>query len=109
MPVIISCTILSDTDGVVTRAVEFQRGAGPSGKSGAREVVRGYGRSWIDFEQEDGRVIRNIISDGAEGGLFLTFSFEMGVGEVEVEVEEKREGLGRVSGVFGLGWGEGGC
>lgn len=108
MPVIASCSVLSDDNGVVTRDVVFKPGAGPSGKSGAREVVRGFGRSWVDFEQEDGSVIRNIISDGGEGegAVYLTFAFEMRFPELQEggkEAEEKREGLRRVSAMSGWG------
>lgn len=45
VPVIESCTVLSDENGVVTRDVKFKPGAGP--KPQAKEVVRSYWPSWV--------------------------------------------------------------
>lgn len=47
VPVIESCDVLEDKDGIVTRVVKFKPGAGPKDK--AREVVRGYWPSWVGF------------------------------------------------------------
>ena len=47
VPVIESCDVLEDKDGVVTRVVKFKPGLGP--KDTAREVVRGYWPSWVRF------------------------------------------------------------
>jgi hypothetical protein len=44
VPVIESCTVVSDTNGEVVRDVVFKKGAGPKDK--AREVCRGNG-SWV--------------------------------------------------------------
>ncbi|RYN22869.1 hypothetical protein AA0113_g8835 [Alternaria arborescens] len=77
VPVIESCEVLEEKDGVVTRDVKFKKGTGP--KDQAKEVVRSYWPSWVDFEQEDGSHVRNIISDGPSGeteDLNMTYAFE---------------------------------
>ncbi|KAH7360007.1 hypothetical protein BKA66DRAFT_426342 [Pyrenochaeta sp. MPI-SDFR-AT-0127] len=77
VPVIESCEVLEDKDGVVVREVKFKQGAGP--KDRAKETVRSYEPSWVDFEQEDGSHIRNTVSDGPSGGLedlHMTYAFE---------------------------------
>ncbi|KAH5053924.1 hypothetical protein HBH96_145940 [Parastagonospora nodorum] len=94
VPVIASCSVLSDEDGVVTRDVVFKPGVGPKEK--AREVVRGFGTSWVDFEQEDGSVVKNVISDGADGALYMTYAFEFrfpDLREGSAEAEAQREKL----------------
>ncbi|KAF2799052.1 DUF1857-domain-containing protein [Melanomma pulvis-pyrius CBS 109.77] len=73
VPVIESCEVLEDKDGVVTRAVKFKKGMGP--RDEANEVVRGFEPAWVDFEQDDGTHIRNIISD-SDAGLQMTYMFE---------------------------------
>jgi hypothetical protein len=45
VPVIESCTVDSDENGVVVRQVKFKKGLGP--KDEAREVVRSYEPSWV--------------------------------------------------------------
>jgi hypothetical protein len=45
VPVISSCTVLQDKDGVVTREVVFKPGVGP--KERAREVVTSFWPSWV--------------------------------------------------------------
>jgi hypothetical protein len=46
VPVIESCNVLSDTDGVVTRDVKFKKGAMPHDEL-VREVVKWYGDAWV--------------------------------------------------------------
>jgi hypothetical protein len=45
VPIILSCDVLEDKDGVITREVRFAEGAGPKPK--AREVCRGLWPSWV--------------------------------------------------------------
>jgi hypothetical protein len=45
VPVIESCNVLEEKDGVVTREVVFKPGVGPKDK--AREVVTGFGNAWV--------------------------------------------------------------
>jgi hypothetical protein len=47
VPVISSCTVLSDEDGVVVRDVRFKLGQGA--KEAARETVRTCGKSWVSL------------------------------------------------------------
>jgi hypothetical protein len=45
VPVIASCDVLEEKDGVVTREVVFKPGVGP--KERAKEVVRSFWPSWV--------------------------------------------------------------
>jgi hypothetical protein len=88
VPIIASCTVLEERpDGTVVRDVVFKEG-GPKPK--ARETVKEYYPSWVDFEQEDGTHVRNVISDGSDGGLYMTYMFEFKMDHLE-EGSEKAE------------------
>ncbi|KAF9693657.1 hypothetical protein EKO04_008206 [Ascochyta lentis] len=98
VPVIASCTVLEEReDGTVVRDVVFKAGLGPKAK--ARETVREYYPSWVDFEQEDRTHIRNVVSSGSSGSpedLYMTYMFEFNLPHVQEgsqEVEEERERL----------------
>jgi hypothetical protein len=98
--VIESCSVLEEKDGVVTREVGFKEGAGP--KRRAREVVRGYWPSWVDFEQEDGSFVRNIISEGSSGeerDLYMTYAFEWRLEHLKEGSEEVEREVERLKGV----------
>ncbi|KAF1839273.1 DUF1857-domain-containing protein [Decorospora gaudefroyi] len=99
VPVIESCQVLEETDdGVVTREVRFREGP----KDRAREVVRGFWPSWVDFEQEDGTRIRNTISEGPSGDLDdlkMTYSFEWRVPHLQEESEEFEKEMKRFKGM----------
>ncbi|KAH9881224.1 hypothetical protein J1614_001719 [Plenodomus biglobosus] len=85
---------------VVTREVQFKKGVG--NKDRAREVVRGFWPSWIDFEQEDGSHIRNIISSGSSGAahdLYMTYSFEFRCPGLEAGSEEAERELVKLKGL----------
>jgi hypothetical protein len=100
VPVIESCTVLEDKDGVVTRDVVFKEGMGPKRK--AREVVRGFWPAWVDFEQEDQSHIRNIVSEGKEGGLedlHMTYAFEWRMDHLQEGSEELEKEMERLKGV----------
>ncbi|KAF2809582.1 DUF1857-domain-containing protein [Mytilinidion resinicola] len=74
---ITSCEVLSEEDGVVTRVVQFKPGMGAA--PSAKEVVTSFGNAWVEFKQEDGSIIRNLISDGPAGtveDLHMTYMFE---------------------------------
>jgi hypothetical protein len=105
VPVIESCDVLEEKDGVVTREVVFKKGMGP--KDRAKEVVRGFWPSWVDFEQEDGSHIKNIISDGDDGDLFMTYAFEFRLPGVEEGSEQAEKEVQRFKGVstFSVMWG----
>jgi hypothetical protein len=100
VPVIESCSVLSDADGVVVREVRFKEGAGP--KARAKETVRSFWPSWVDFVQEDGSVIKNIVSDGPSGekeDLHMTYAFEFSLPDVAEGSEEAGKELKRLKGV----------
>jgi len=91
VPAISSCTVLSSpSSDTITREVIFAPNAGHP-KPRATETVKSYHPSWVEFHQEDGTVIRNIISVGGEGegDLYLTYVFEFEYGGSE-EVERER-------------------
>lgn len=93
VPVIESCTVLEEhPDGTVVRDVVFKK-EGP--KPRARETVREFYPSWVDFEQEDGTHVRNVVSEGNQGELYMTYMFEfkmdhLNEGSAEAESEAKR-------------------
>ncbi|KAF2269284.1 DUF1857-domain-containing protein [Lojkania enalia] len=95
VPVIESCKVLEDKDGVVTREVKFVPGKGP--KDQALETVRSYEPAWVDFEQEDGTHIRNVLSDGPSGeleDLHMTYMFEFNlpnITNIDAEAVEKEK------------------
>ncbi|KAJ4985251.1 hypothetical protein SVAN01_09293 [Stagonosporopsis vannaccii] len=101
VPVIESCTVLEEReDGTVVRDVRFKEGAGP--KPQAKEVVREFWPSWVDFEQEDGTHIRNVVSDGPsgeEGDLHMTYMFEFDLPGVEEGSEEKAKEVKKLKGM----------
>ncbi|KAF2872439.1 hypothetical protein BDV95DRAFT_569734 [Massariosphaeria phaeospora] len=99
VPVIESCEVESDEGGVVIRRISIRPGVGP--KSEARETVRCYWPSWVDFEQDDGTHIRNVISQGPSGeptDLLMTYMFEYRLPEVEEGAQAEKE-LQRLKGL----------
>ncbi|KAH7085100.1 hypothetical protein BKA63DRAFT_559750 [Paraphoma chrysanthemicola] len=100
VPIIESCTVLSDENGVVVRDVKFKDGAGPISR--AKETVRSFWPSWVDFVQEDGSVIKNIVSDGPGGGvedLQMTYAFEFNLPKIEEGSAEASAELKRLKGM----------
>lgn len=93
---ITSCEVLSEENGVVTRVVQFKAGVGAA--PSAKEVVTSFGNAWVEFKQEDGSIIRNLISDGPGGtveDLHMTYMFEwifpkLEEGSVEAEEQLKK-------------------
>jgi hypothetical protein len=57
VPVIESCEVLEEKDGVVTRDVKFKKGTGP--KDQAKEVVRSYWPSWVSGTRPQGRYLKH--------------------------------------------------
>lgn len=92
---------MEDKDGVVTRKVTFKEGMGVA--SEAREVVKSYEPTWVDFHQDDGSVIRNLISagpDGTDESLHMTYMFEWRYPKIEegsVEAQETHEKLKKMA------------
>ncbi|KAH8811304.1 hypothetical protein F5884DRAFT_781741 [Xylogone sp. PMI_703] len=74
---------------VTTRDVIFIEG-----KRKVREVVTAYADARVDFLQPDGSKVSNIISEGAEGELYMTYVFEWrhsGVSSEELAVHRVKE------------------
>ncbi|KAI1251561.1 hypothetical protein MGN70_006129 [Eutypa lata] len=97
VPVIVACEVLQEgrTDPPashekVVREVTFAAQGGPKSKSGGsggpvpvKEICLHYPPARVDFEQEDGSTISNIVSKGPEGELLMTYSFEWRHPDVE--------------------------
>lgn len=89
VPLILECEVVreDETDGGerVVREVRFAETRGPDSKPGApiRETCVHYPPSRVDFEQENGSTISNIVSTGPAGELLMTYSFEWRHPDVE--------------------------
>jgi len=97
---ITGCEVLSEEDGVVTRIVNFKPGMGP--KSSAKEVVSSFGQAWVEFKQEDGSIIRNLISEGPSRtveDLQMTYMFEWRFPDIEEGSTEADEQFKKVKGM----------
>ncbi|KAH6639353.1 hypothetical protein C7974DRAFT_388308 [Boeremia exigua] len=101
VPVIESCDVVEEhADGTVVRDVRFKDGQGT--RPQARETVREFWPSWVDFEQEDGTHIRNVVSDGPSGeetDLHMTYMFEFSLPEVKAGSEEQEKEVKRLKGM----------
>lgn len=98
VPVITSCTVISDEGeaGPVTREVTFGPGGPVAAGEKLREVVRSYKPLKVDFEQPDGGLVCNLISAGPSGAptdLWMTYSFQWMEEVGEEGSEEVRVGL----------------
>lgn len=78
VPVISACEVESEEGNTVTRKATFEDGWGGPGSLSKqiREVCVHFEPTRIDFNQEDGSIIQNIVSKGPDGELLLTYSFE---------------------------------
>ena len=104
VPAFSSCEVQSedidpDNEGglIVHRTATFKEGQGPPGLTGSsvKEVVKSYEPTRVDFHQEDGSVIQNIISEGidvdGEKALYLTYVLEYRYPGMERGGHEHRE------------------
>ena len=104
VPVFASCDVVSENidpenEGalIVTRNVVFKEGHGPPDRAGkpVKEVIKSYEPCKVDFHQEDGTVIQNIITTGVdvdgEEGLYLTYVLEYKYPEIPMGGKEHRE------------------
>ncbi|KAK3989050.1 hypothetical protein QBC44DRAFT_94988 [Cladorrhinum sp. PSN332] len=96
VPLIKSCAVESETQSeagntVITRVVDFGNNLGLQQKDGklVREVCTLYPPVRVDFLQEDGTKIGNYVSEGQDGGLWMTYVFEWRVEEGEEGVEAR--------------------
>lgn len=90
-----STTVLSDTvdpatgNPVVVREVLFRES-----QKLVKEVVTAFKPCRVEFEQPDGSRVSNVVSEGAEGELYLTYIFEWrhpGLSAEEMESALARE------------------
>ncbi|KAF7718606.1 DUF1857 domain-containing protein [Penicillium ucsense] len=96
---ILSTTVLDEStneDGnlVINREVVFS--ATPDAKP-VHEKVTAYEPSQVDFEQPNGSVISNVISEGSHGELYLTYVFRwmhpgLSAEEVDQVMEKEKSG-----------------
>ncbi|KAM0806768.1 hypothetical protein AB5N19_07105 [Seiridium cardinale] len=80
VPIIVACDVISEEQTAkgltVTREVKF-KGAGPKGDGSAvKEICTHHAPSRVDFEQDNGSIISNIVSKGPDGELLMTYAFE---------------------------------
>lgn len=109
VPLISACTVLSESEAgaegnhTITREVVFKS----QPDKPVREECVHYAPCRVDFRQEDGSTISNVVSRDPQGGLVMTYVFEWrhpGVsGESAGEVEGLREGHWKVSKSFPRG------
>ncbi|KAH7126078.1 hypothetical protein EDB81DRAFT_698590 [Dactylonectria macrodidyma] len=94
VPVITTCEVISEEgpeDGFkLVRRVTFVPGFKEDGDT-AEETCLHYPPSRIDFHQQDGSSVANIVSRGADGEMLLTFSFQWRHPSVEVGSEQAKE------------------
>jgi hypothetical protein len=81
VPLIVACEVLSETEAekgfTVVRQVKFKEGQGPNGDGKpVKEVCVHYAPCRVDFEQENGSTISNVVSTGPDGELMMTYAFE---------------------------------
>ncbi|KAI9053724.1 hypothetical protein LZ554_002675 [Drepanopeziza brunnea f. sp. 'monogermtubi'] len=87
---VLSTTPASDNAAAVTvREVTFREA-----QRVVREVVTEYEDARVEFEQPDGSRISNVVSEGADGELYMTYIFEWrhpGMKEEELEALKAKE------------------
>ncbi|KAI1459445.1 DUF1857-domain-containing protein [Annulohypoxylon moriforme] len=104
VPIIEECIVLVEEEDhlsgnlTVTREVRFKTGSEPAAGSGGalvREVCAHFAPSRVDFKQPDGSTVSNIVSEGPEGQLMMTYVFEWRYPNVKegsdeaIELEER--------------------
>ncbi|KAI2630283.1 DUF1857-domain-containing protein [Hypomontagnella submonticulosa] len=95
VPIIEECSVLSEEtihgNFTVIRQVRFKAGFEPS-SSGAlvKETCVHYAPCRVDFKQPDGSSISNIVSEGPDGELLMTYAFEWRYPDVEERSEEAK-------------------
>ncbi|KFA51528.1 hypothetical protein S40293_06334 [Stachybotrys chartarum IBT 40293] len=95
VPVITDCKVISEDGDITVREATFQGVEKP-----VRETCVHMAPSRIDFRQEDGSNVSNIVSKNAEGGLMMTYAFELRHPQIEAGSEEdikKREHYNKMS------------
>ncbi|KAF7547044.1 hypothetical protein G7Z17_g8004 [Cylindrodendrum hubeiense] len=93
VPAIATCEIVSEetleSGYKVVRNVTFVPNSNIKGDGApVKEICYHYAPNRVDFHQEDGSIINNIISEGPDEQLFLTYSFAWQHPGVSKESEE---------------------
>ncbi|KAI1647614.1 DUF1857-domain-containing protein [Daldinia loculata] len=100
VPIIEECNVLSEETSqetgnlTVVREVRFAAGQEPDSGSGGRlvkEICTHYPPCRVDFEQPDGSNISNIVSEGPDGELLMTYAFEWRYPGVKQGSEEAKK------------------
>lgn len=77
VPVIVACEVISEEGNTVVRKATFSAQGNPKETNEpVREVCVHFPPSRVDFKQDDGSTISNIVSRGPEGELLMTYAFE---------------------------------
>jgi len=98
VPIIKTCNILSEENAPTTkqhtivREVQFAPGQGPkAGGQPVKETCLHFPPCRVDFQQEDGSTISNVVSKGQDGELWMTYVFEWRHAEVQEGSAEAKE------------------
>lgn len=84
-------TLLSESVDPQGRPVAVREVVFREGNRRVIETVTQYPEMKIDFKQKDGSLVNNIISEGPDGGLWLTYTFEwVHEGASDSELAEKK-------------------
>ncbi|KAI2463215.1 DUF1857-domain-containing protein [Annulohypoxylon bovei var. microspora] len=101
VPAIEECVVLAEEQVrgtgnlLVTREIRFKAGSEPAAGAGGalvREVCTHYAPCRVDYIQPDGSTVANIVSEGPDGMLLMTFAFEWRYPGV-LEGSEEAKGL----------------
>lgn len=102
---ILSTTTLSEsTDPTTGNSVTERDVVFREGQRKVRETVTAFAPSRVVFQQTDGSTIQNVVSEGAEGELYMTYAFELrhpGASEEELAAfleKERKLSKGAVEG-----------
>lgn len=92
VPVIVACEVLSEEGNTVVRQATFRSEDNTKETNNpVKEVCVHMPPSRVDFQQEDGSTISNIVSKGTEGDLFMTYSFEWRHPKIEEGSQEQTD------------------
>ena len=77
VPVIVACEVLAEEGNTVVRQATFKSEENTKeANAPVKEVCVHLPPSRVDFKQEDGSTISNIVSKGPDAELMMTYSFE---------------------------------
>lgn len=95
---IISTDVVSTSEDQHGRKVTQREVVFKEGNRRVSERVVEFAKNKVVFHQTDGSQVQNIISQGADGDLYMTYDFEwLHSGMGEEELEEKRQSYQKMS------------